>query len=101
MIMLIGWLGAALVLVSYAQRNTVRLRQTSLLASAALLSFNLIVGIWPNVALEVALAVVNLRRLIQPQRPFTRPTPTASATATPSSLGPHHITDIRSDAAPW
>jgi hypothetical protein len=32
MIEFVGWFGAALVLVSYAQRNTIRLRQISLLA---------------------------------------------------------------------
>jgi hypothetical protein len=69
MIELVGWLGAALVLASYAQSNTVRLRQINLLASVALLSFNFILGIWPNVALELALAVVNTRRLLQLRRP--------------------------------
>ena len=82
MIEFVGWLGAALVLVSYAQRNTIRLRQISLLAGAALLSFNLILGVWPNVALELALAVVNLRRLIQLRRPTTPPALFASAPAT-------------------
>ena len=82
MIEFVGWLGAALVLVSYAQHNTIRLRQISLLAGAALLSFNLILGVWPNVALELALAVVNLRRLIQLRRPTTPPALVASATAT-------------------
>ncbi len=82
MIEFIGWLGAALVLVSYAQHNTIRLRQISLLAGAALLSFNLILGVWPNVALELALAVVNLRRLIQLRRPTTPPALVTSATAT-------------------
>jgi hypothetical protein len=65
MIDLVGWLGALLVVASYAQRDTVRLRQVSLLASVALLSFNLVLGIWPNVALELALVVVNVRRLVQ------------------------------------
>ena len=84
MIELVGWFGAALVLVSYAQTNTIRLRQISLLAGVALLSFNLILGIWPNVALELALAVVNLRRLIQLHRPSAQPALVASAAATPS-----------------
>ena len=84
MIELVGWLGAALVLVSYAQHNTIRLRQISLLAGAALVSFNLILGVWPNVALELALAVVNVRRLIQLRRPTARPALVASGTATAS-----------------
>jgi hypothetical protein len=74
MIELVGWLGAALVLASYAQSNTVRLRQINLLASVAMLSFNVVLGIWPNVALELALAVVNIRRLLQLHRPSLRAT---------------------------
>jgi hypothetical protein len=74
MIELVGWLGAALVLASYAQSNTVRLRQINLLASVAMLSFNFVLGIWPNVALELALAVVNIRRLLQLHRPSPRAT---------------------------
>ena len=84
MIALLGWLGAALVLVSYAQRNTIRLRQISLLAGVSLISFNLVLGIWPNVAMELALGVVNLRRLIQLRRPSAQPAFVASATATAS-----------------
>jgi hypothetical protein len=65
MITLLGWLGAALVLASYAQSNTVRLRQINLLASVAMLTFNTALRIWPSVVLELALAVVNVRRLTQ------------------------------------
>jgi hypothetical protein len=65
MITLLGWLGAALVLASYAQSNTVRLRQINLLASVAMLTFNTTLHIWPSAVLELALAVVNVRRLTQ------------------------------------
>jgi hypothetical protein len=77
---LVGWVGAALVLASYAQSNTVRLRQINLLASVVLLSFNLVLGIWPNVVLELALAVVNIRRLLQ----LPRPSPWATASQRPA-----------------
>ena len=66
---LLGWLGAGLALVSYAQTRTARLRQISILASMALLSFNLLLGIWSNVALESTLGVVNLYRLMQLRNP--------------------------------
>jgi hypothetical protein len=65
MITLLGWVGAALVLASYAQSNTIRLRQINLLASVAMLTFNVALRIWPSVVLELALAVVNVRRLAQ------------------------------------
>lgn len=59
----LGWLGTALVLASYAQPNVARLRQVSLLASVVLIAFNLSLGIWSNIALEVALVGINLEQL--------------------------------------
>jgi hypothetical protein len=59
----LGWLGTALVIASYAQSSVSRLRRISLVASVVLIAFNAVLGIWSNVALEVALVVVNLARL--------------------------------------
>jgi hypothetical protein len=70
---MIGWLGAALVLTSYAQTNTARLRQLNLLASIAMLTFNITLHIWPSVVLELLLAVVNVRRLLQLRTANTQP----------------------------
>jgi hypothetical protein len=70
---MIGWLGAALVLTSYAQTNTARLRQLNLLASIAMLTFNITLHIWPSVVLELLLAVVNVHRLLQLRTANTQP----------------------------
>jgi hypothetical protein len=59
----LGWLGTALVIVSYAQPDVARLRMVSLVASVVLVAFNAALGVWSNVALEVALVVINLMRL--------------------------------------
>ena len=67
MITALGWLGTALVIASYAQPNVARLRRISLIASAVLIAFNAALGIWSNVALEVALVVINLERLRRDQ----------------------------------
>lgn len=69
MITLLGWIGALLALLAYAQTGTVRFRQIALLSSVALLTFALLLGIWSNVVLESALGAVNVRRLLQLQRP--------------------------------
>ena len=71
MITLLGWIGALLALVAYGQTSASRFRQIALLSSLALLSFNLLVGIWSNAALELALLVVNVRRLVQLKVPLT------------------------------
>lgn len=63
MITALGWLATALVVASYAQASVVRLRRLSLIASVLLIVFNAALGIWSNVALEVALVVINLARL--------------------------------------
>ena len=65
MITLLGWLGAFVALVAYAQTGTARFRQIALLSSVVLLTFNVLLGIWSNVVLESSLAAVNLSRLVQ------------------------------------
>ena len=68
----IGWLGASLVLLSYAQRDAVRLRQINLVASIAMTAFDLALHIWPSLVLEMLLAAMNVYRLAQ-QRQATGP----------------------------
>ena len=69
MITLLGWLGALLALVAYSQTRAARFRQIALLSSVALLTFNVLLGIWSNVVLESALGIVNVGRLVQLRRP--------------------------------
>jgi hypothetical protein len=59
----VGWLGTALVVFSYAQSNVRMLRVISMVASVVLVAFNAALGIWSNVALEVALVAINVARL--------------------------------------
>jgi hypothetical protein len=72
MITLLGWIGALLALVAYSQTRAARFRQIALLSSVALLTFNVLLGIWSNVVLESALAIVNVRRLLQLRSPTRR-----------------------------
>ena len=71
MITLLGWVGALLALAAYSQTRAARFRQIALLSSVALLTFNLLLGIWSNVALESALGIVNVGRLVQLRQPRT------------------------------
>lgn len=72
MITVLGWIGALFALLAYAQTGTARFRQIALLSSVALLTFNVLLGIWSNVVLESALAIVNVRRLLQLRTPRNR-----------------------------
>ena len=65
MVTVLGWVGALFALLAYAQTRVARFRQIALLSSIALLTFNVLLGIWSNVVLESALAIVNIRRLVQ------------------------------------
>ena len=71
MITLLGWLGALLALAAYSQTQAARFRQIALLSSVALLTFNVLLGVWSNVALETALGIVSVGRLIQLRTPRT------------------------------
>ena len=78
MVTLLGWIGALLALVAYAQTTAIRLRQVALASSVALLTFAAFLGIWSNVALELALGAVNVRRLLQLRRARRAASPTTS-----------------------
>jgi hypothetical protein len=57
---LIGWFGSALLIVSVMQARLLRFRVLNLLACLVLIGFNAAIGIWPMVAMNVALCVINL-----------------------------------------
>lgn len=64
---LIGWCGSALLIVSVMQARLLRFRVLNLAACVVLTGFNAALQIWPMVAMNVALCVINLwhiRRLV-------------------------------------
>jgi len=71
----LGWLGTVLVLTSYTTTDLRRLRRLSLTASLVLIVFNSALGVWSNVALEIALVGINLHHLLR-ERPEVPAEPT-------------------------
>lgn len=64
---LIGWSGSALLVFSVMQTRLLRFRMLNLVACVVLVGFNAALGIWPMVAMNLALALINLwhlRRLV-------------------------------------
>jgi hypothetical protein len=55
-----GWIGSALLIYSVMQARVLRFRVLNLAASAILAGFNGVLGIWPMVAMNVALCGINL-----------------------------------------
>src|SRR4051812_8047937 len=57
---IIGWAGSALLIYSVMQARVLRFRVLNLAASAILAGFNGALGIWPMVAMNIALCGINL-----------------------------------------
>ena len=57
---LIGWCGSALLVVSLMQARVLRFRVLNLVACVVLTGFNAALEIWPMVAMNVALCLINL-----------------------------------------
>jgi hypothetical protein len=55
----LGWAGSALLVYSVLQSRMLRLRVLNLAASLALVAFNAIIGVWPMVAMNAALCLIN------------------------------------------
>jgi hypothetical protein len=57
---IIGWLGSALLIYSVMQARVLRFRVLNLVASAILAGFNAVLEIWPMVAMNLALCLINV-----------------------------------------
>ena len=69
---LAGWLAAALTFGTFACRDIVRLRVLGVLANLAFIAYAGSIGLWPVLALHLALLPLNLRRLLE-QGPLLQP----------------------------
>ncbi len=56
----LGWSGSVLLVYSLLQARVLRFRVLNLAASIVLVVFNALLGIWPMVAMNAVLAVINL-----------------------------------------
>jgi hypothetical protein len=61
----LGWIGSAILIASLLQSRVLRLRQLNLLASLLLMTFNALVGVWPMVAMNAAIACINVWHLVR------------------------------------
>lgn len=60
MIEAIGWAGSALLVVSLLQSSMMRLRILNLIAAVALALYSALVGTWPMVAMNAAVAIIDI-----------------------------------------
>lgn len=61
----IGWLGSAVLVWSLAQARVVRFRALNLAASVVLTGYNLALGVWPMVAMNLVISVLDLYYLVK------------------------------------
>jgi hypothetical protein len=64
----LGWGGSALLVFSLMQARVLRFRLLNLVACVILLVFNLLLGIWPMVAMNAVLSAINLWFLVKLRR---------------------------------
>jgi len=57
---ILGWAGSALLIYSLMQARVLRFRLLNLVACLVLIVFNAMLGIWPMVAMNIALSGINL-----------------------------------------
>ncbi|GAB2684340.1 hypothetical protein [Thalassiella azotivora] len=59
----IGWAGSAVLVVSLLQTRVLRLRALNLAASAVLVFYNAAIEVWPMVAMNAVIALINVVHL--------------------------------------
>jgi hypothetical protein len=64
----IGWIGSAVLVWSLLQTQLHRLRIINLVGCIVLIGYNLVVGVWPMVGLNVVLAAINVFYLLRMSR---------------------------------
>lgn len=62
---LLGWGGSALLIYSLLQARVLRFRVLNLAASVVLVLFNALISVWPMVAMNAAIAVINVWFIVQ------------------------------------
>lgn len=62
---LVGWVGSALLVWSLLQTRILRLRALNLIGCVILIGYNAALSVWPMVALNVVLAIINIVYLVR------------------------------------
>ena len=61
----VGWSGSALLVFSLLQSRMMRLRVLNFVASGILVAFNLVLGVWPMVAMNAVVAIIDLVQMLK------------------------------------
>ncbi|MDO5504359.1 MAG: hypothetical protein Q4G67_14425 [Actinomycetia bacterium] len=61
----VGWAGSALLVFSLLQARVLRLRVLNTIACIVLIFFNFVIEVWPMVAMNVTLAIINIYFIVK------------------------------------
>lgn len=61
----VGWVGSILLLLSLLQTRVLRLRILNTVAAVVLVAYNGIIAVWPMVAMNVGIVVINIAQIIR------------------------------------
>ncbi len=62
---ILGWAGSVLLIVSLLQTRVLRLRVLNTVAAGVLVLFNALIGVWPMVAMNVAIIAINVIQIVR------------------------------------
>jgi hypothetical protein len=62
---IIGWAGSAVLVYSLMQTRVLRFRALNLFASVVLTGYNAAIGVWPMVAMNLVIAVINVVHIVR------------------------------------
>ena len=63
----LGWVGSVLLVVSLLQSRMLALRVLNLIAALLLIAYNIALNVWPSVAMNAAVALIDSYYLIAPR----------------------------------
>jgi hypothetical protein len=65
---MVGWAGSILLVWSLMEARMMRLRVLNLIASLILVGYNAALGVWPMVAMNVAVALIDIYHIVRLRR---------------------------------
>lgn len=68
----VGWVGSVLLVASLLQTRVLRLRILNTFAAAVLVAYNAVISVWPMVAMNAAIIVINLVQIARLRSQRTR-----------------------------
>ena len=92
-----GWAGSILVVLSLTQARVLRFRWLNLAGSAIATAYNAIVGIWPFVAMNGAICLINIYWLYRLNRERHSPTAYDVVTVAPDDAYLRHLLRFNAD----